>query len=95
MTIALMGCGPIGPAVDSTGYPPEMQANATLFEDRCGACHSPRRALNAGVGEGGWDAFVKRMSRHPGAGINDADQRRIAAFLEYFHAQKRASGAGS
>ncbi len=92
---ALVGCGPIAPAVHSSDHPPEMQANAALFEDRCGRCHGVDRALTLGVGKGGWDAFVKRMSRHPGAAIKDADQRRIAAFLEYFHARKRSDGAGS
>jgi hypothetical protein len=93
--LALTGCGPIAPAVDSSDYPPEMQANAALFEDRCGRCHSVHRALNAAVNQGRWDAFVKRMSRHPGAAINDPDQRRISAFLEYYHGRRRAQGAGS
>lgn len=90
LAAALAACGPATPKIDVTGYPQEMRANFEVFERRCSHCHDLDRPLNARVGEGGWDAFVKRMSRHPGAAIPTADQRRIAAFLEYHHARKQA-----
>ncbi len=89
--ILLTGCTGGPPAVDTSGYPPEQQANYALFESRCGRCHELGRALDTSVGEGGWDAYVKRMARHPGAGISDEDQRRIASFLEFHHAQQRGA----
>ena len=46
-------------------------------------------SLQARVGSHGWDDYVRRMSRHPGAGISARDEREIARFLE-FHAKQEA-----
>jgi hypothetical protein len=88
----LTACGPPTGALDVRAYPAEQRANYALFEDRCSRCHDLVRPLGARVGEGGWQSYVRRMSRHPGAGIGVADQRAIAAFLE-FHHHHRAAGA--
>ncbi len=82
---ALAACGSRPAAVDVRDYPPQMQANYRIFETRCSRCHGLERPINARVAEGGWDTYVRRMARHPGAGIGPADQRAIAAFLEYHH----------
>ncbi|MDW8283628.1 MAG: hypothetical protein RMK29_18120 [Myxococcales bacterium] len=73
--------------IDVSGYPPEMQRRYALFAHKCSRCHSLDRPIQARIGIGGWDDYVRRMSRHPGAGISLADQREIAIFLEY-HAKK-------
>jgi hypothetical protein len=66
-----------------------MQGRYELFTHKCSRCHSLDRPLNAHVGANGWTSYVQRMSRHPGAGISESDQREIALFLEY-HARREA-----
>jgi hypothetical protein len=78
------GCGP-PQFVDVSGYPTERQAEYRLFAERCSRCHGLDRALNARVAAGGWSGYVRRMSRHPGAGLSLAEQRKIANFLEFHH----------
>ncbi|MCA9537456.1 MAG: hypothetical protein KC620_01130 [Myxococcales bacterium] len=80
-----LGCGAGRTRVDTSGYPPDQQANYQIFETRCSRCHDLERPLQARVADGGWDAYVRRMARHPGAGISEAEQRRIASFLEFHH----------
>lgn len=85
LAVALTACGGGAPnAVDVSAYPAEMQARYRLLEKRCTRCHELERPLNAKVAEGGWTAYIRRMSRHPAAGISEAEQREIAAFLEYY-----------
>ena len=43
-------------------------------------------------GQGGWPAYVRRMAKHPAAGISIAEQREIVKFLEA-HAALRARPA--
>lgn len=88
--VALQGCGGPPGALDVRTYPAEQQANYRVFENRCSRCHDLVRPLSARVGQGGWEAYVTRMSRHPGAGIGHDDQKSIAAFLEFYHAQPSA-----
>lgn len=87
VTVALgvAACGSAPDTIDVSAYPPEMQTNYAIFETRCSRCHGLERPINARVAEGGWDTYVRRMARHPGAGIDAADQRAIVAFLEYHH----------
>lgn len=84
-------CGGAPNTLDVSGYPPEMQAKYRIFENRCSRCHGLERPIQARVAEGGWTAYVRRMARHPGAGIDARDQRAIAEFLEYHH-QRREGG---
>jgi hypothetical protein len=87
---ALLGgvaaCG-AAPVVDVSAYPPEMKINYGIFDTRCSRCHDLERAINARVAEGGWEGYVRRMSLHPAAGLSEADQRAIVAFLEFHHAR--------
>ncbi len=96
--VGLTACGSTPNQIDVSAYPPDMQARYEVFENRCTRCHELERPLNAHVGEGGWTAYVRRMSRHPAAGISDAEQRDIAIFLEYYHQRRIArpgdAGAG-
>lgn len=89
----LAGCGAPPNQVDVSQYPPDMQARYHLLEKRCTRCHELERPLNAHVAEGGWPAYVRRMSRHPAAGISQAEQREIATFLEYYTEQRRREAA--
>lgn len=91
LTLLLAACGAPPNTVDVSGYPPEQQARYRLLEKRCSRCHELERPLNARVGEGGWASYVRRMSRHPAAGIPAAEQREITKFLEYYHRQRRAA----
>lgn len=91
-TLGIVACGALPNQIDVSGYPPEMQARYSLFERRCTRCHELERPLNADVSEGGWQRYVRRMARHPAAGISAAEQREIATFLEY-HAQRQREAA--
>jgi cytochrome c2 len=73
--------------IDVSSYPADMQQRYALFTHKCSRCHSLEKPLQARVGKNGWADYVRRMSRHPGAGISERDQREIAAFLQY-HAQR-------
>lgn len=86
---ALSGCALIPNTIDVSSYPPEMRERYQLFEQKCSRCHGLDRPLQAHVGAHGWDDYVRRMSRHPGAGISPAEEREIARFLE-FHAKYQA-----
>lgn len=92
--LATAGCGAPANSIDVRDYPPEMQTRYALFEKRCTRCHEMERPLNAHVSEGGWTRYVRRMARHPAAGISLEEQREIATFLEY-HAQREASAAAA
>lgn len=92
VALLLVACGGSPDTIDVSGYPPEMQRRYAVFEQRCSRCHELERPINAQVGEGGWDAYVRKMARHPGAGISPEDQKEIAAFLE-FHHNRPAGGA--
>ncbi len=88
----LAGCGGAPNEIDVSTYPAEMQARYELFERRCTRCHELERPLNARVGEGGWEHYVAKMARHPGAGISPEDQKEIAIFLEYHHTRRVQEG---
>lgn len=75
--------------IDVSGYPLDMQGRYQIFAHKCSRCHGLERPLQARVGSHGWDDYVRRMSRHPGAGISARDEREIARFLE-FHAKQEA-----
>jgi hypothetical protein len=92
LAVALAGCGGAPNEIDVSAYPAEMQARYELFERRCTRCHELERPINARVGAGGWDQYVGKMSRHPGAGIPPEEQREIAIFLEYHHTRRVQEG---
>ena len=83
--ICFVACG-IGPpnVVDVSAYPPDMKVRYDLFARKCSRCHALDRPLHARVGAGGWPDYVRRMARHPGAGISEPEQREIALFLAYY-----------
>lgn len=83
------GCTLAPNVIDVSGYPPDMQARYQIFVHKCSRCHGLDRPLQARVGSRGWDDYVRRMSRHPGAGISAGDEREIARFLE-FNAKQEA-----
>ena len=92
IAVALTGCGASGPAVDLSGYTPEAQSGYQVLERRCTRCHEIDRPLHANVGQGGWTSYVRRMAKHPAAGISTAEQREIVKFLEAYAAQRDQGG---
>lgn len=88
LLVGAAGCGGAPDAIDVSAYPAEQQANYAIFETRCSRCHGLERPIQARVAEGGWTAYVRRMARHPGAGIDEREQRAIATFLEFHHHQQ-------
>ena len=65
-------------------YPAEQRAAFALAERRCTQCHTLNEPFAAHVAPGGWSAVVRKMARQPGAAIPAEDQKKIAAFFEYF-----------
>jgi cytochrome c1 len=88
LVLAACSFGPPN-SIDVSSYPADMQGRYTLFAHKCSRCHSLERPLQAHVGANGWGDYVRRMSRHPGAGISDDEQREIATFLQY-HSKREA-----
>ncbi len=74
----------LGPAsIDVGGYPPEYQALYPLFAQKCSKCHTLARPINSSKQGDEWLAYVSRMSRKPGSGVNPNDAERIYDFLAY------------
>ncbi len=79
--------------VDVAGYPPEVQQQYKLLEQKCSRCHDLSRPLTAKyTSEAQWHEMVARMARKPGAGISRKDQAEITAFL-VFRQRGAAGGA--
>lgn len=90
LTVALVlglgaACIPLVPnVVDVSSFPPDVQQQYELFSRKCSRCHTIERPLTAQVDPDRWIDTVRRMSRHPGAGISEREQNEIAAFLKYY-----------
>jgi hypothetical protein len=85
----------LGPAwVDVSSYPPEQQLAYTLFSQKCSKCHTLARPINSSMRGDDWNAYVNRMSRKPGSGINPNDGETILGFLIY-DSKRRARAAGA
>ena len=88
VTLALClgaACIPLVPNfVDVSSFPPDVQQQYELFSRKCSRCHTIERPLTAQVDPDRWIDTVRRMSRHPGAGISEREQNEIAAFLKYY-----------
>ena len=69
--------------IDVSTYPPEMQENYKLFEQKCSRCHTLARPINSEfVGEA-WRKYVYKMMRKPGAGLTPKAVEPIIKFLIY------------
>lgn len=96
LTLSLLGaCGGSTAAIRPDGYdvsrePPEIQAAYRVFAFRCSKCHSLARPLNASISDlGHWDAYVRRMRRMPGSGINERDGAIILTFLHHYSRERQ------
>lgn len=79
-----------GPAtIDVSSYPPEQQDNYKLFSARCARCHTLARPINAPFTPSEMAAYVKKMQRKPGAGINGKAAQKIIDFLSFYTARKK------
>jgi len=74
-------------------FPAEQQIAFEIMEQRCTKCHTLNEPFAAHVPAGTWRSEVHKMTRKAGAGIPEADEVRIAAFLEYYGEQRRAVAA--
>jgi cytochrome c2 len=92
VAVGLAGCGASAPLVDLSAFSPEAQHGYQVLEQRCTRCHEIDRPLHANVGQGGWASYVRRMAKHPAAGISTAEQREIVKFLEAYAAQRAQGG---
>ena len=69
--------------IDVSIYPPEMQKNYKLFEQKCSRCHTLARPINSEfIGEA-WRKYVYKMMRKPGSGLTPKTAEPIIQFLIY------------
>jgi mono/diheme cytochrome c family protein len=81
-----------GPAPSEADAPPpleqrlplEQRARYETFAQKCGRCHGPEKALDAGLSAAEWDDYLKKKNKRSGAGISDRQLEEIAAFLRYW-----------
>jgi len=74
--------------IDVSDYPPDQRDRYEIFAVKCSKCHSLARPINARLTAEQWRGYVKKMSRRPGAGINDEAAQQIVEFLSYYSARK-------
>lgn len=90
---ALLGAAPEsadrGPdSIDTSSYPPKYQELYKVFAVRCSKCHTLARPLNAKFRPEQWKAYVKKMSRRAGSGINESVGNDINEFLRFYTLEK-------
>jgi len=69
---------------DPTTAPPEIRAACDLAQTKCTRCHTTDRIRTAHVtSPSQWKAYVTRMRRNPGSGIDPADGDTIVRCLVY------------
>ncbi len=84
-----------GPStINVSAYPPEQQGNYKLFASRCARCHTLARPINAPFTPSEMAAYVKKMQKKPGAGINGKVAQRIIDFLTYDYSVRKKKVAG-
>ncbi len=69
--------------IDVSTYPPEMQKNYKLFEQKCSRCHTLARAINSELTGEAWRKYVYKMMRKPGSGLTSKTAEPIIKFLIY------------
>ncbi|HZH03885.1 MAG TPA: hypothetical protein VEY30_08885 [Myxococcaceae bacterium] len=78
--------------LDVSAYPTEQQKNYEVFRVKCSKCHTLARPLNSRLTGEGWRAYIRKMIRKAGSGINDDNGKAVFSFLEYYY-QARAEGS--
>ena len=69
--------------IDVSTYPPEMQENYKLFEQKCSRCHTLARPINSEFTGETWRKYVYKMMRKPGSGLTPKTAEPIIKFLIY------------
>ena len=69
--------------IDVSIYPPEMQENYKLFEQKCSRCHTLARPINSEFTGETWRQYVYKMMRKPGSGLTPKTAEPIIQFLIY------------
>lgn len=93
ITVALVRMPPANPKIfladrgpnfiDVSTYPPEMQQNYKLFEQKCSRCHTLARPINSEFTGETWRKYVYKMMRKPGSGLTPKTAEPIIEFLIY------------
>lgn len=87
----LVACGSRTEGLDRTKIPDDLKLDYDLFAHKCSKCHGLARPLQSGITDDEqWVAYVHRMRRQPGSGINYEDEVHILRFLRYYAAELRA-----
>ena len=93
ITVALVKMPPATPKIfpadkgpnfiNVSTYPPEMQENYKLFEQKCSRCHTLARPINSEFTGEAWRKYVYKMMRKPGSGLTPKTAEPIIKFLIY------------
>ncbi len=73
-------------AVPLFAVPVEKDAK-TLFEQKCGSCHSINKATSKNKTEKGWLSTVQKMKKK-GAAVNDEEVKDIVEYLTKNYGKK-------
>lgn len=71
------------PKIDISSYPPEIQRDYKVFNQKCSECHSTANSLKLSMSPEQWKYWVGHMAAMPSSNINDKDATEILAFLNY------------
>lgn len=89
--VVLAACGSRTEGLDRTKVPDDLKSDYDLFAHKCSKCHGLARPLQSRITDDEqWVAYVHRMRRQPGSGINYDDEVHILRFLRYYAAELRA-----
>ena len=80
-----------GPAtVNVSKYPSAIQADYTVFTEKCSQCHKLSRPINSDYAlPDEWSRYIHRMMNKPGSGIGGGDGKKIYDFLVYDSAVRK------
>lgn len=97
----LLSSAPVGAdrsskPIDVSQVPAKYQPSYKLVEVKCTKCHSLARAVGGRMTPDFWRAYIKKMSRLQGSGINERSGEIMLEFL-IFYAQggMEAADAGA
>ena len=71
------------PKIDISSYPPEIQRDYKVFNQKCSECHSTASSLKLSMSPRQWKYWVGQMEAMPSSHINNKEASEILVFLNY------------
>ena len=82
-----------GDEPDISQWPPAVQEQYPVFQQRCASCHTLTRVFASKFSADDWKGYIKKLIRQPGSGINEESARQIFAVLKQLEATRPATPA--